>query len=45
MENLLVYRVRFEDGTAVAAKSEQRVVTQEKTNASPLPLSAAAADR
>jgi soluble lytic murein transglycosylase len=42
MENLLVYRVRFEDGTAVAAKSEQRVVTQ-KTNASPLPLSAAAA--
>jgi soluble lytic murein transglycosylase len=34
MENLLVYRVRFEDGTAVAAKSEQRVVTQE-TNAAP----------
>jgi len=34
MENLLVYRVRFGDGTAVAAKSEQRVVTQE-TNAAP----------
>jgi soluble lytic murein transglycosylase len=34
MENLLVYRVRFRDDTAVAAKSEQRVVTQE-TNAAP----------
>jgi soluble lytic murein transglycosylase len=34
MENLLVYRVRFDNGTAVAAKSEQRVVTQE-TNAAP----------
>ena len=34
MENLLVYRVRFDDGTAMAAKSEQRVVTQE-TNAAP----------
>jgi soluble lytic murein transglycosylase len=34
MENLLVYRVRFDDGTAVAAKNEQRVVTQE-TNAAP----------
>jgi soluble lytic murein transglycosylase len=33
MENLLVYRARFEDDTAVA-KSEQRVVTQE-TNAAP----------
>jgi len=32
MENLLVYRVRFEDSTV--AKSEQRVVTQE-TNAAP----------
>jgi soluble lytic murein transglycosylase len=40
MENLLVYRVRFEDGTAVAAKSEQRVVTQE-TNAAPAIPSAA----
>ena len=35
MENLLVYRVRFEDGTAVAAKAEQRVVTQE-SNAAPM---------
>lgn len=34
MENLLVYRVRFGGDTAVAAKSEQRVVTQE-TNAAP----------
>jgi soluble lytic murein transglycosylase len=34
MENLRVYRARFEDGTAVAAKSEQRAVTQE-TNAAP----------
>jgi soluble lytic murein transglycosylase len=34
MENLLVYRVRFDDSTAMAAKSEQRVVTQE-TNAAP----------
>jgi soluble lytic murein transglycosylase len=40
MENLLVYRVRFDDGTAVAAKSEQRVVTQE-TNAAPAVPSAA----
>jgi soluble lytic murein transglycosylase len=37
MENLLVYRVRFDDGTAVAAKSEQRVVTQD-TNAAPAAL-------
>jgi soluble lytic murein transglycosylase len=36
MENLRVYRVRFEDGTAaVAAKTDARVVTQE-TNAAPL---------
>ena len=34
MENLLVYRVRFDDGTAMAAKSEQRMMTQE-TNAAP----------
>ncbi|SDP35658.1 lytic transglycosylase domain-containing protein [Afipia sp. GAS231] len=34
MENLPVYRVRFGGETAVAAKSEQRVVTQE-TNAAP----------
>lgn len=37
MENVLVYRVRFDDsGTAVAAKSDARVVTQE-TNAAPPP--------
>ena len=42
MENLRVYRVRFEDSGAVAAKSDQRVVTQE-TNAAPLAPEAAAA--
>lgn len=41
IENLMVYRVRFDSGTAVAAKSEQRVVTQE-TNAAPLAAAAAA---
>jgi soluble lytic murein transglycosylase len=40
MENLLVYRVRFERDTAVAAKTDERVVTQE-TNAAPLPSAAA----
>jgi soluble lytic murein transglycosylase len=43
MENLLVYRVRFDNGTAVASsKSEQRVVTQE-TNAAPPPIAAESA--
>src|SRR5882672_6834288 len=41
IENLRVYRVRFEDSTAVAAKSGERVVTQE-TNAAPLPAAEAA---
>ncbi len=37
MENLRVYRVRFEDaGTAVASKIDRRVMTQE-TNAAPEP--------
>jgi soluble lytic murein transglycosylase len=40
MENLLVYRVRFDDDAAVVAKSEQRVITQE-TNAAPPPSAAA----
>ena len=45
IENLAVYRVRFEDsGTAVAAKTDQRVVTQE-TNAAPLPAAEATAGR
>jgi soluble lytic murein transglycosylase len=35
MENLLVYRVRFESDTAVAAKTDERVVTQE-VNAAPI---------
>ena len=34
MENVLVYRARFEGSGAVAGKSDQRVVTQE-TNAAP----------
>ena len=42
IENLAVYRVRFEDGTAIAAKTDQRVVTQE-TNAAPLPAAEVAA--
>jgi soluble lytic murein transglycosylase len=42
IENLAVYRVRFDSGTAVAAKSDQRVVTQE-TNAAPLVGAGAAA--
>jgi soluble lytic murein transglycosylase len=37
MENLLVYRARFDDGgAAMVAKSDQRVMTQE-TNAAPAP--------
>jgi peptidoglycan lytic transglycosylase len=44
IENLAVYRVRFEDSTAVAAKAEERVVTQE-TNAAPIPAAEAAAGR
>ena len=43
IENLTVYRVRFDSSTAAAiAKTEQRVVTQE-TNATPLPAASAAA--
>ena len=43
IENLAVYRVRFDgSSTAVAAKSEQRVVTQE-TNAAPGVAATAAA--
>jgi soluble lytic murein transglycosylase len=40
MENLAVYRVRFE-GTMMAAKADARVVTQE-TNAAPVPTASAA---
>jgi soluble lytic murein transglycosylase len=41
IENLAVYRVRFDSDTAVASKNEQRVVTKE-TNAAPAaPASAA----
>ena len=41
IENLAVYRVRFDSGTAIAAKSEQRVETKE-TNAAPAAPAAAA---
>ncbi len=36
IENLAVYRVRFDGSTATAAKTDARVVTQE-TNAAPVP--------
>jgi soluble lytic murein transglycosylase len=38
IENLAVYRVRFDNGTALASKSDQPVVAGEKTNVSPLPV-------
>jgi peptidoglycan lytic transglycosylase len=41
VENLAVYRARFDSGTAVAAKTDARVVTQE-TNAAPVPAASAA---
>jgi soluble lytic murein transglycosylase len=40
IENLAVYRVRFDSDTAMASKGERRVLTQE-TNAAPIPASAA----
>ena len=42
MENVLVYRARFDDSTAMASKTGARVVTKE-TNAAPLPSTAASA--
>ena len=36
IENLAVYRVRFDNDTVVTSKIDQRVVTKE-TNAAPLP--------
>lgn len=44
MENLAVYRVRFDNDSAVASKTDQRVATQE-TNAAPMPVAEAAAGR
>jgi soluble lytic murein transglycosylase len=41
IENLAVYRVRFDGSTSVAAKTDARIVTQE-TNAAPVPLGHAA---
>jgi soluble lytic murein transglycosylase len=41
MENLAVYRVRFDNDTAVTSKIDQRVVTKE-TNAAPVPAASAA---
>jgi soluble lytic murein transglycosylase len=42
MENLLVYRARFESDTAVATKTDQRMVTQEVNAATPTTAAAAA---
>jgi len=42
MENVLVYRARFEDLGAVAARSDQRVVTQEVRATSPVAATAPA---
>ncbi|WP_425905418.1 transglycosylase SLT domain-containing protein [Nitrobacter sp. TKz-YC02] len=44
IENLVVYRVRFESDPAVA-KTDQPVALQEKTNVSPIPSAEAAAGR
>jgi hypothetical protein len=44
MENLAVYRVRFDNDTTLASKTDQRVATQE-ANAAPLPAFEAAAGR
>jgi soluble lytic murein transglycosylase len=41
IENLAVYRARFDSGTAVASKTDARVVTKE-TNAAPVPAASAA---
>jgi len=41
IENLAVYRVRFDSSTTVATKNEQRVVTKE-TNAAPTPAATTA---
>jgi soluble lytic murein transglycosylase len=41
IENLAVYRVRFDNDTAVTSKIDQRVVTKE-TNAAPVPAASAA---
>jgi hypothetical protein len=35
MENVQVYRARFGDGTALAAKADQRVLRQEVDAATP----------
>ncbi|MDI4232196.1 lytic transglycosylase domain-containing protein [Bradyrhizobium sp. Arg237L] len=43
MENLLVYRERFNSSTAVATKTDQRVVTQETNAAAPATAAAGAA--
>lgn len=42
MENLAVYRVRFEGSTAMAAKTDARVVTQETNAVPPAPAATAA---
>lgn len=44
IENLAVYRVRFDNDTTLASKTDQRVATQE-ANAAPMPAVEAAAGR
>jgi soluble lytic murein transglycosylase len=44
IENVAVYRARFESGPALVAKTDARVVTQE-TNAAPLPAAEAPAEQ
>jgi len=41
MENLAVYRVRFDNAAAVASKTDQRATTRE-VNAAPVPAPSAA---
>ena len=43
MENLQVYRVRFDSGTALASKSDQRLETSQETNSALLLLTPASA--
>jgi soluble lytic murein transglycosylase len=42
MENLQVYRVRFDTGTSVVAKSDQRPPAAQEANSAPLASAPAA---
>jgi hypothetical protein len=45
MENVQVYRVRFDAGTSVVAKSNQRLPPSQEANSAPLASAPAAASR